>query len=54
MKMDLYKKYEAKDVEIIKDIPKEQIDEEEIENKEELEELEKLEQEDSKSISNHD
>ena len=41
-----YKKYDAKDVKIIKDIAREQIDEEEIQNKKELEELEKLEQED--------
>lgn len=47
-----YKKYDAKDVQIIKDIAKEQIDEEELQNKKELEELEKLEQEDKKIISN--
>lgn len=47
-----YKKYDAKDVQIIKDIAREQIDEEELQNKKELEELEKLEQEDKKIISN--
>ena len=41
-----YKRYDVKDVEIIKDIPREQekLDEEEIEHKKELEELEKLEE----------
>lgn len=45
-----YKKYDAKDVKIIKDVAREQIDEEEIQNKKELEELEKLEQEDKKVL----
>ena len=45
-----YKKYDAKDVKIIKDAVSEQIDEEEIQNKKELEELEKLEQEDKKVL----
>lgn len=45
-----YKKYEAKDVTIIKDVEREQIDEEEIMNKKELEELERLEQEDKKVL----
>ena len=45
-----YKKYDAKDVKIIKDVEREQLDEEEIQNKKELEELEKLEQEDGKSL----
>ena len=45
-----YKKYDAKDVKIIKDAVSEQIDEEEIQNKKELEELEKLEQEDKKDL----
>ena len=45
-----YKKYDAKDVKIIKDIAREQVDEEEIQNKKELEELEKLEQEDKKIL----
>lgn len=40
-----YKKYDAKDVKVIKDVAREQFDEEEIQNKKELEELEKLEQE---------
>ena len=45
-----YKKYDVKDVKIIKDIAREQVDEEEIQNKKELEELEKLEQEDKKVL----
>ncbi len=45
-----YKKYDAKDVKIIKDVEREQLDEEEIQNKKELEELEKLEQEDGKNL----
>lgn len=46
-----YKKYNAKDVKIIKDVAREQMDEEELQNKKELEELEKLEQEDKKIVS---
>lgn len=42
-----YKKFDAKDVKIIKDGTKEQFDEEELKNKKELEELEKLEKEDA-------
>ena len=45
-----YKKYDAKDVKVIKDVAREQMDEEEIQNKKELEELEKLEQEDKKVL----
>ena len=45
-----YKKYDAKYVKIIKDVEREQLDEEEIQNKKELEELEKLEQEDGKNL----
>ena len=45
-----YKKYDAKDVKVIKDVVREQVDEEEIQNKKELEELEKLEQEDKKVL----
>ena len=45
-----YKKYNAKDVLVIKDVAREQVDEEEIQNKKELEELEKLEQEDKKVL----
>ena len=45
-----YKKYDAKDVKIIKDVSREQMDEEEIQNQKELEELEKLEQEDKKVL----
>lgn len=49
-----YKKYDAKDVKIIKDVAREQINEEELQNKKELEELEKLEQEDKKIVRNED
>lgn len=45
-----YKKYDARDITIIKDVAREQVDEEEIQNKKELEELEKLEQEDEKVL----
>lgn len=45
-----YKKYDAKDVKIIKDVAREEVNEEEIQNKEELEKLEKLEKEDEKNI----
>lgn len=45
-----YKKYDAKDIKVIKDVAKEQIDEVEIQNKKELDELEKLEQEDKKVL----
>ena len=45
-----YKKYNAKDVKIIKDSNIETVDEEELQNKKELEELEKLQQEDKKRI----
>ena len=45
-----YKKYDAKDVKVIKDVEREQVDEEEIQNKKELEKLEKLEQEDKKVL----
>ena len=48
----LYKKYDAKDIKVIKDVAKERIDEEELENKKELEELEKLEKEDEKNSEN--
>ncbi len=42
----IYKKYDAKDIQIIKNIEVERIDEEEIKNKKELEELEELEKRD--------
>ena len=48
----IYKKYDVKDVKVIKDASREQIDEEELQNKKELEELEKLEQEDKKIKDN--
>ncbi len=41
-----YKRYDAKDIKVIKDVVSEKIDEEELEHQKELEELEKLEQED--------
>ena len=44
-----YKKYDNKDIKIIKDVARENIDKEEIEHKKELEELEKLEKEDKKN-----
>ena len=47
-----YKRYDAKDIKVIKDIAKERIDEEEMKNKKELEELEKLEKEDEKNSEN--
>lgn len=47
-----YKRYDAKDIKVIKDVAKERIDEEELKNKKELEELEKLEKEDEKNSEN--
>ena len=47
-----YKRYDAKDIKVIKYIAKERIDEEELKNKKELEELEKLEKEDEKNSEN--
>ena len=44
----LYKKYNAKDIKILKSAMSEKLDEEELEHKKELEELEKLEEEDKK------
>jgi cell fate regulator YaaT (PSP1 superfamily) len=44
----IYKKYNAKDIKIIKNADVEKVDEEEIKNKKELEELEKLEEMDLK------
>jgi cell fate regulator YaaT (PSP1 superfamily) len=46
----VYKKYNIKDIVILKEAEKDLIDEEELENKKELEELEKLEQEDTKVL----
>ena len=40
--LDLYKKYNAKDIKIIKDAIEEKVDQEELLNKKELEELEKM------------
>lgn len=45
-----YKKYDVKDIVIIKNAEKEQEDKEEITNKKELEELEKLEKEEAKKL----
>lgn len=45
----IYKRYDAKDVKVIKDTVREQMDEEEIAHKKELEELEKLEEMDVKA-----
>lgn len=50
----IYKKYDAKDVKIIKDVAREQVNEEEMQNKKELEELEKLEKEDKKNVVHED
>ena len=47
-----YKKYDVKDIEVIKDIAKERINQEEEENKKELEELEKLEKQDNENKNN--
>lgn len=41
----IYRKYDAKDIKVIKDIGQEKMDSEELEHKKELEELEKLEKE---------
>ena len=47
-----YRKFNAKDIKVIKDIEEEKPTQEEIENKEELEELEKLQEEDIKNSNN--
>ncbi|MBQ3414543.1 MAG: stage 0 sporulation family protein [Clostridia bacterium] len=47
-----YKRYDAKDIKVIKDNAKEIEDEEELKNKKELEELEKLEKLDTKNSNN--
>lgn len=47
-----YKRYDAKDIKVIKDTAKEIEDEEELKNKKELEELEKLEKLDTKNSNN--
>lgn len=47
------KKYDAKDITVLKDIAKEQPDKEEKEYQKELKELEKLEKEDSKIRNNN-
>ncbi len=41
-----YKRYDAKDIKVIKDVINEKVDEEELEHRKELEELEKLEEQD--------
>lgn len=45
----IYKRFDAKDIKVIKDVEKEYIDEEELQHQKELEELEKLEYEDAKN-----
>ena len=47
-----YKRYNAKDIKVLKDTAKEVEDEEELKNKKELEELEKLEKLDTKNSNN--
>ena len=47
----IYKKYNAKDIKIIRDALVEKVDEEELQNKKELEELEKMEEEDKKIVN---
>ena len=48
----VYKKFDAKDVKVVKNVLEERVDEEELEHKKELEELEKLEKEDEKNFNN--
>lgn len=48
----IYKKYNAKDIKVIKNSVSERLDKEELENKKELEELEKLEKLDSQKNNN--
>ncbi len=48
-----YKKYDVKDIKIIKDAIKETLDQEELEHKKELEELEKLEEQDINQEQNN-
>ena len=48
-----HKKYEMKDIKIIKDTKKEVVDEEEEKHKKELEELERMENEDKKGGDNY-
>lgn len=45
----IYKRFDARDIKVIKDVEKEYIDEEELQHQKELEELEKLEYEDAKN-----
>ena len=45
-----YKRYDAKDIKVIKDVIAEKINQEELEHKKELEELEKLEKQDKKNL----
>ena len=49
-----YKKYDVKDIEVIKDVEVEKIDEEEIEHQKELEELEKLEKLEKEQVENEE
>ena len=50
----IYRRYDVKDIKIIKDAESQKMDEEEIANKKELEELEKLEKEDTENNSKKD
>ena len=50
----IYRRYDVKDIEVIKDEEKERLDEEEIEHKKELEELEKLEKEEKQDLMNEE
>lgn len=45
-----YKRYDAKDIKVIKDVIAQKINQEELEHKKELEELEKLEKQDKKNL----
>ena len=49
-----YKKYDVKEIEVIKDVEVEKIDEEEIEHQKELEELEKLEKLEKEQVENEE
>ena len=50
----IYRKYDAKDIKVIKDIGQEKINSEELEHKKELEELEKLEKEEEGLLRDSD
>lgn len=50
----IYRRYDAKDIKVIKDVGQEKIDSEELEHKKELEELEKLEKEEEGLLRDSD